>query len=136
MPPDISSCGFLDFDGDSELDIDEPPRTTEPVVETHPDAGGDFGEGFHTLRGVDNHDMYPEERKKNLFYPFLDEDDFAMAAWLNESGASMAHIDAFLKMPFVSRPFCFTSALHNSVFNSLRLRTQRNCRSEARRKCT
>ncbi len=64
-----------------------------------------YGKGIDTLQDVDNMDMYAEERKKNIFYPFKDADDFAMAAWLNESGASTAYIDEFLKLPMVGCNF-------------------------------
>ncbi|KLO14986.1 hypothetical protein SCHPADRAFT_825462, partial [Schizopora paradoxa] len=36
-------------------------------------------------------------------YPFLNSDDFSVGAWLSESGASMATIDRFLKLPFVTK---------------------------------
>ncbi len=73
-----------------------------PIVDTYPGAGRDYGKGRHILQEVDAQDMYPQERAKCLYYPFKNEDDFDMGAWLMESGASMAHIDSFLKLPIAS----------------------------------
>ncbi len=98
----LNSDGFLGFENDSDVDLEENPRSASPVVETYPGAVKVFGKGIDTLQDVDNMDMYAEERKKNIFHPFKDADDFAMAAWLNESGASMAYIDEFLKLPMVN----------------------------------
>lgn len=128
-----SDDGFLDFEGDSDVDMQENPRSASPIRETYPGAAQEYGEGFDTLQGVENHDMYPEERKTNLYYPFLDADDFAMAAWLNESGASMSHIDEFLKMPMVSQLIYFSKFALMRIFRS---RKRRNYRSRAPRKCT
>ncbi len=98
----LDSNGFLGFENDSDVDLEENPRSASPVVETYPGAAKVYGKGIDTLQDVNNMDMYAEERKKNIFYPFKDADDFAMAAWLNESGASMSYIDEFLKLPMVS----------------------------------
>lgn len=72
-----------------------------PFVETFPGAGKGYGKARNTLDDIDVHDMYPEERKECVFYPFKSEEDFEMAAWLLETGISMARINAFLKIPMV-----------------------------------
>lgn len=43
------------------------------------------------------------EEEHGMYYPFANCDDFAVGAWLSSSGASMANIDRFLKLPFVRR---------------------------------
>ncbi len=73
-----------------------------PIVDKYPGAGRDYGKGRDILQEVDAQDMYAQERAKCLYYPFENEDDFDMAAWLMESGVSMAHIDIFLKLPMAS----------------------------------
>ncbi len=42
------------------------------------------------------------ENECGLFYPFKSVEDFTLAAWLSNSGASMSSIDKFLQLPFVS----------------------------------
>ena len=69
-------------------------------TEVHPTAGEVFGKGRTILEDIDE-DKFSEERKKNIYFPFTDSDDLEVAAWLSHSGASMAHIDKFLKLPFV-----------------------------------
>ncbi len=104
---DSSSDGFLSYDSDSDS-FDERYRrrtTSLPIRDYFPGAGKTFGKGFNILENIDNTDMYPEERKTNIYHPFKSLDDFKMAAWLIESGASMAHIDGFLKLPMVNSSF-------------------------------
>lgn len=113
----IPSQGSMS-DGENDQDIDDLDShssaeaggyrwSASPVVEKYPGAGKDFGEGRHLLQDVDLHDMYPRERRENVFYPFKSEEDFEMAGWLTESGASMQHIDKFLKLPMV-RPLNYS----------------------------
>lgn len=72
-----------------------------PYVESFDGAGKDYGKARNALEDIDIHDMYPGEREECVYYPFKSEEDFAMAAWLLESGVSMAYINTLLKLPMV-----------------------------------
>ncbi len=75
-------------------------------VETHPTAGKVFGKARTTLEDIDFDS--PKERKDNMYHPFISSDDFEVAAWLSQSGASMAYIDKFLKLPFVRLDYLYS----------------------------
>ncbi|TFK60409.1 hypothetical protein BDN72DRAFT_779450, partial [Pluteus cervinus] len=48
-------------------------------------------------------DPQSRHRKKNIYYPFRDFDDWKLACFLLRSGLSMASIDEFLKLPIIER---------------------------------
>lgn len=72
-----------------------------PVIDKHPSAGESFGEGKTIIDEILSESL-GTEREQNIFHPFRDSDDFEMGAWLIKSGISMAEIDKFLKLPWVS----------------------------------
>lgn len=63
-------------------------------------AGKTFMENF-------NLDDFSDRRKENVYYPFASKGDWEMAAFLLRSGMSMALIDDFLKLQFVSSTSLF-----------------------------
>lgn len=86
---------------------DIPQHRTEPLenfedihTETYPAAGRVFAqsEDFFTdeLRAI------REEGKGNIYYPFANDVDFELAAWLGSSGLSRSKIDEFLRLKYVS----------------------------------
>lgn len=58
-------------------------------------GGQTFMDGFDA-------DTHAEERRSNTFYPFASRGDWELASWLYNSGLSMAEIDKFLSLEFVS----------------------------------
>lgn len=99
---------------DSITSSTDPP--IEPFVEFHPTAADTYGRGKTTLDDVCDSDQFAEQRKGNMFHPFVSEEDWGVAAWLIESGLSMGEIDKFLKLTFVSSILrCF--AAYDSLTN-------------------
>lgn len=68
-------------------------------VETHPTAGKVFGKARTILEEINYNSS--DERKKNIYHPFISSEDFEVGAWLSQSGAPMSQIDKFLKLPYV-----------------------------------
>lgn len=92
-------------DGMEQIGLQHSRWSASTIVETDRNAGREYGEGRHTLKELDTVDMYRKERVECLYYPFRNEDDFELGAWLLESGVSMEDIDKFLKLPSVRSPF-------------------------------
>lgn len=88
---------FLTIQSDLES-VSEPGR-----VDSFPGAAKVFTQlkGKTILEDIKEARADAEERN-GIYYPFSNSDDFTVAAWLSGSGASMATIDRFLKLPFVS----------------------------------
>lgn len=59
------------------------------------------GKGQTFLDNFDE-DQYADERKNNLFYPFLSQEEWELASFLLQSNLSMAAIDQFLSLRAVS----------------------------------
>lgn len=85
-----------------ERNDEEPIRKETHRTDTFPEAGKIQGQGRTILEQI-KEDRKELEKECGLYYPFANADDFAMAGWLANSGASMANIDKFLKLPFVRR---------------------------------
>ena len=73
-------------------------------VDSFPDAAKVFDS--ETVKGKTILEEVKENRKAieeeySVYHPFQNSDDFSVAAWLSNSGASMETIDRFLKLPFV-----------------------------------
>jgi hypothetical protein len=96
---------------------DEEPGSThqeEPALahQNSEESGSTYREEFvnvahawearNTFMGNFDLDDFAEERKKNLYYPFASKEEWEIAAFLLRSGMSMALIDDFLKLQFVS----------------------------------
>ncbi|KIM22688.1 hypothetical protein M408DRAFT_78738, partial [Serendipita vermifera MAFF 305830] len=86
-------------------------RSVDVHVETYPDAG--------FVYETDDPHISKESRKlrsmggDEMYYPFANDIDFELAAWLHDSGLSRSKIDEFLKLKYVSvqaRMPSFTSA--------------------------
>jgi len=65
------------------------------------DAAHDWGAGETFMEKFDLDD-FANQYKQNLYYPFASQEDWEMAAFLLQSGMSMALIDDFLKLQIVS----------------------------------
>lgn len=97
---------FLRVDGDEE----EPVPTATHRSESFPGAAEIFGQGLSLLDQIKK-DRVELEEECGMYFPFANADDFAVAAWLSKSGASMSSIDKFLKLPFV----CLISPLARHI---------------------
>lgn len=62
-----------------------------------------YGTG-ESFMGKFDSDVFAEQRKENLYYPFASKVDWEMAAFLLRSRMSMAMVDDFLKLEAVSTP--------------------------------
>lgn len=88
----------------SEPEQDESGDDTTPPherYERHPTAGQSHGEGTTVLEDIALNN-FVEERKSNIYYPFANQDDWEVAAWISNSGLSTRDINAFLQLTFVS----------------------------------
>ncbi len=81
--------------------------------EEFPNAAHDWGAG-KTFMGSFDSDDFADQCQKNLYYPFASKEDWEMAAFLLRSGMSMALIDDFLKLQFVSTSL--SSALEYAIY--------------------
>ncbi len=72
-----------------------------PFIEKHERAGASFGVGNTVFDDIALKD-FVEQRRTNIHYPFRNQDDWEVAAWLSKSGLSMAYMDDFLRLAFVS----------------------------------
>ena len=71
----------------------------EPHTEAYPRAGfvrGRIAPGFHKSAQAQS-----SLGAGNAYYPFANETDFELGAWLHESGLPMEKIDEFLKLKYV-----------------------------------
>ncbi len=93
--------GSDDGEGHAASDADSLNEPSGHCTDEHPHAGANFGDGQHILEKI-SLDEFVKQRKENLYYPFANKDDWEVAAWLSKSGLSMADIDSFLKLAFVS----------------------------------
>lgn len=73
-----------------------------PIKDFHPTAADTYGRGKTILEEIHHSDQFAKQRNGNIYYPFVSKEDWEVAAWLIESGLSMAEIDKFLNLPFVS----------------------------------
>lgn len=90
-----------DDDGVGEFEGGEDLWATSPIIDKFLGSAREYGKGRHTLEELDTMDMYPKERAECVYYPFKNEEDFELGAWLLESGVSMSRIDSLLKRPSV-----------------------------------
>ena len=72
----------------------------------------EWGAG-ETFMGRFDLDDFADQRKKNLYYPFASKEDWEMGAFLLRSGMSLALIDDFLNLQFVSASLF---SLYNTLF--------------------
>ena len=89
---------------DPEQPLDQTDdETMFESVKTHPRAGKSYGKGVTVVEQIDIDDPdSAEKRKSNLYYPFMNKDDWQVSSWLASSGLSMVEIDKFLHFDFVS----------------------------------
>lgn len=66
-----------------------------------PHAAHEWGPGKTFMEDFDLDD-FADQREANLYYPFASKEDWEIAAFLLRSGMSMALIDDFLNLRFVS----------------------------------
>lgn len=91
----------------------------EPFEEFHPVAADTYGTGKTVMEQIQHSDQYAKQRDRNIYHPFVSKEDWEMAAWLIESGLSMAEIDKFLHLTIV-RPAVPRLASRKSLMNSTR----------------
>lgn len=112
QPANLFDEVFLNTDSDAESEASR--RTTFRVVEFAGAAKAyDNLKGFSILEEIENNHASLEE-EYGIYYPFQSLDDFTVAAWLCNSGVSMANIDKFLKLPFVSHVFTIFRTLNSN----------------------
>lgn len=110
----------------SSLEAPALPRTSRDsssssVKDEHPRAAGlDIEKGENIIDEIFRNDPFAAERKKNMYYPFRDKKDLEMGDWLARSGVSMAEIDKFLKLEWVSVWLFSTTSCR--ILNSLQVK--------------
>jgi hypothetical protein len=86
-----------------EILVDESPTHTKSSTEIREEFPGRAGTVFGKRRS--QFQAIQEEMKEsahdNIYYPFANEMDWELAAFLQESGMAMAQIDRFLKLSYV-----------------------------------
>lgn len=126
---DSDHGGLGDITGVTDDPEDLSPYSKN-YTQSHPTAGKIFGKGRTILQKIDDEDDFKEERKKNLYHPFMSLQDFEMGAWLSQCNASMSQIDSFLKLSYV----CLTSSvLPHTADRVYRLRSAEVSRFEPRK---
>ncbi len=99
-PTDVADDTFLCFAGEDDPQVfGAAPNSNR--VDSFPGAAEVIEDGLPFLEQIKN-DRASVENECGLFYPFKSVEDFTLAAWLSNSGASMSSIDKFLQLPFVS----------------------------------
>ena len=91
------------------------PPTPSHYREGHPDYPGRFVEvyegctaafpGGETFMGRFRSDRYAEQRRENIYFPFVSRKEWEFASWLLRSSLSMAAIDSLLSLEIVSGIF-------------------------------
>jgi hypothetical protein len=77
---------------------------SEPLLKKvlHPNVPVDFGCGANLLQAMEM-GKHAEERKQNIFYPFVSHAEWELASWLSKGLLTQKSIDQFLRLEFVSR---------------------------------
>ena len=78
------------------------------VVESCPNVPCVYTGGTTFMKGFDQ-DSYASRRSEAPWYPFASQNDWEVAYWLMRTGLSMAEIDGYLNLNFVSFPLVFLS---------------------------
>ena len=73
---------------------------SDPFIEFYPKASADYGHG-HTFMDTFDADQFSLEHQTNLFYPFASKAEWEFAAWLANSGLSMAAINKCLSLDII-----------------------------------
>lgn len=97
---------MLDREGvanDQHLDKSQSPPASF-IVEEFKGAGATFERGQNIFEKAETSHPFAAERKKPGAenYPFLNNDEWEVGAWLASAGLSMAKQDEFLNLPWVS----------------------------------
>lgn len=114
-----ADMGIVDDDGNfatqGDADIQMATDNSGSTYrEEFTNAAHEWGAG-ETFMGKFDLDDFSDQRKKNLYYPFASKEDWEMAAFLLRSGMSLALIDDFLNLQFVSASLfspCFSLTIH------------------------
>lgn len=75
-------------------------RSEDLYTEHHPSAGKVYGSRDMSF-DAEIHSQH-ERGGGNIYYPFANDVDFELGAWLSDSGLSRSKIDAFLALKYVS----------------------------------
>lgn len=95
---------------EQDLHEDDNVALANEPIEKHPTAGQSHGEGTTILEDIAlNH--FVEERKSNIYYPFANQDDWEVAAWISNSDLSTGDINSFLHLTFVSELHSLSASL-------------------------
>ena len=86
----------ISFD-DMSSTSSNPKVTVRRLIEKHPSAGFDYGEGKTILDEIDTDDL-ADMREENIYHPFSSREDFEVGAWFIRSNVSMSDTDKFLKL--------------------------------------
>lgn len=86
-------------------DSDIPPRNLQvsddaDVFDIYPDAGKIISKEEPAFEKIYRRQM--EIGQGNIYYPFAGEKEWGVAKWLHDSGTSMAHINEFFHLKYVS----------------------------------
>ncbi len=112
-PEDNTFLCFVDEDAGKDDPRASDASPTSNCIDSFPGAAKVFEDGVWFLDQIKN-DRAMVEKECGLFYPFKSLEDFTLAAWLSNSGASMSSIDKFLRLPFVSLVLIFHHLFDNS----------------------
>lgn len=99
LPENVEMMDITDDLGETSTEDSTPPQF---YTDFYPGAAQILsGKGQTFLDNFDE-DQYADERKNNLFYPFLSQEEWELASFLLQSSLSMAAIDQFLSLQAVS----------------------------------
>ena len=79
----------------------DPPIAAGPFVKEYKGAAEEYG-ADKTFMLKFSHDQYAPEHVENLYYPFVSKDEWDLASFLLQSNLSMASIDSYLLLNWVS----------------------------------
>lgn len=103
-PPSTSTSSSI---SDSHSHDGEDPSTNQTYVEYHPKAAYSYGQGKDVLSQTAASDIDIDKRKENPYYPFSCLMEWELVVWLSGLNASVAQLNEFFKLSYVS---CIPSA--------------------------
>ncbi|KAF7981980.1 hypothetical protein HWV62_30801 [Athelia sp. TMB] len=89
-----------DFHSDSAAMQEEPTPVSR--FDHYPQSSQTFGVSQSFMDTFDA-DKHADERKKNLYFPWTSQGDYALGAWLLRSGLSMQAINDFLALELIKQ---------------------------------
>jgi hypothetical protein len=103
----------LDRDGSEGLAVGRDVERGQ-VVEPCPNVPRVYLGGITFIEGFDQ-DSYTAQRSEVPWYPFASQKDWEVAHWLMRTNISMAEIDEYLNLNFVSFPSAFLSLYYAHI---------------------